>query len=61
MATPVQLDRHGIGIVVRMTRDVHHERLQAALEQATRRTVRRLWVSLAVGLGGWCLLIALVG
>jgi len=54
-------DRHGIGMVMRMTRDVDHERLQAALEKATRRTMRRLWISLAVVLSGWSVLVAVMG
>ncbi len=56
-----QLVRHGIGMVMRMLRDVDQERLQAALEQATRRTMRRLWISLAVVLGGWSVLVAVMG
>ena len=55
------LERHGIGMVMRMTRDVDQERLQAALEQATRRTMRRLWISLAVVLSGWSVLVAVMG
>lgn len=44
-----------------MIREVHDERLQAALERATRRTVRRLWISLAVMLSGWSVLVAVMG
>ncbi len=42
-----------------MTRVTYNERLQEALERSTRRTLRRMWITLTVVIGGWSVLIAL--
>jgi len=50
--------RHAIGHVQGMTSEAYNERLQQALERSTRRTLRRMWITLTVMVGGWGVLIA---
>lgn len=50
--------RHGIGYTHDMSRRELNERLHVEVDRATRRTLRRFWLVLAIGVVGMRLLMS---
>lgn len=42
-----------------MSRTEYNEKLRQAVTESTRRTLRRLWITMMVVVGGWGVMIAL--